>query len=469
MLSKLRNLSLIVLGLVATNVSAEVTFEYIGVNIWGTSLSSDGQVVAGNTEGVYETFRWAEETGVEPLGRATTPYIGSGAGTPDVSADGTRISATIITEDLLYATQGLWTLGEGWQVTMPPLPPDGGSLDNSYGSAWGLSGDGETVTGFYWSPGHPLGVARPSAWTETGGIVDLGTEFGSGRANHANYDGSVIVGWDEATFGYWRPTVWMDGQRHTLTVYDAFCDASCINDAGTIIGGYGYEPDTVKFPAVVWRWDGMNWIEEQLGTLPGTAPYNGLTNVEDMTPDGSIMVGYNRFYNPNLATGFIWTEDTGLIDVEDFLTDNGIVLEEDFNILTLSGISDNGRVIMGSGIMDVAPFEAKTFLIHTDIFTAVPEWADASQGLNLRASKNPFHSSTTLSFSLPSAAELRMDIYDVQGRLVKNLHSGSISAGDRQLAWDGTDSHGRQVRSGVYFAKAMAGNRVDTQKLMVLR
>jgi hypothetical protein len=188
-----------------------------------------------------------------------------------------------------------------------------------------------------------------------------------------------------------------------------------------------------------------------------------------MTLDGSVMVGYNQFYNPNVATGFIWTEDTGLIDVEDFLIDNGVVLEEDFNILTLTGISDNGRVLMGSGIINVAPFTAKTFLIHTDVFTAVPEWADASQGLNLRVSKNPFRSSTTLSFSLPSAAVLRMDIYDVQGRLVKNLHSGNISAGDRQLAWDGTDSQGRQVRSGVYFAKAMAGNRVDTQKLMVLR
>ncbi|MBC8366805.1 T9SS type A sorting domain-containing protein [bacterium] len=455
--------------LLAASASAEVTFEYIGENIWGTSLSSDGSAVAGNTEGVYETFRWTEETGVELLGRATSPYIGTGAGTPDISADGTRISATIITEDLLYATQGRWTLGEGWQVTMPPLPPDGGSLDSSYGSAWGLSGDGETVTGFYWSPGHPQGIARPSAWNEIDGIVDVGTEFRSGRVNHANYDGTVLVGWDEATFGYWRPTVWMNGERSTLSIYEAFTDASCVNDAGTVIGGYGYEDATMRFPAAVWRWDGATWIEELLGQLPGTVPYNGLTNVEDMTLDGGIMVGYNRFVNPNLATGFIWTEETGLIDVEDFLIDNGVVLEEDFNILTLSGISDNGRVLMGSGLINVAPFTAKTFLIHTDVFTAVPEWADESQGLNLRVSKNPFRSNTTLSFSLPATADLRMDIYDVQGRLVRNLHAGSAAAGDRQLLWDGLDSQGRPVRSGVYFAKASAGNRVDTQKLMVLR
>ena len=61
-----------------------------------TDLSADGSVAVGNTNGAFETFRWTQATGVVPLGRASVPAIGVGGGTPDVSWDGTQISATIL-------------------------------------------------------------------------------------------------------------------------------------------------------------------------------------------------------------------------------------------------------------------------------------------------------------------------------------------------------------------------------------
>lgn len=100
-----------------------VTIEYLGPAL-PTDVSSDGSVIVGNLSGNYETFRWTEETGVVPLGRSSVEVIGVGAGTPDVSADGARVSATILGADSTYATQGLWTEGSGWLETMPP--PTGG-------------------------------------------------------------------------------------------------------------------------------------------------------------------------------------------------------------------------------------------------------------------------------------------------------------------------------------------------------
>ena len=94
---------------------ADVTLEMIGSG-FATSISADGSVIAGNTFGEYETFRWTAGTGIVPLGLATVPVLGTGAGTPDISADGTRISATILGADSTYSTQGRWTEGFGWRV-----------------------------------------------------------------------------------------------------------------------------------------------------------------------------------------------------------------------------------------------------------------------------------------------------------------------------------------------------------------
>ena len=82
----------------------------------------------------YGGFRWTQATGLVSLGR---PQVGGGGGVPGISADGTRIGYSIGSLDSSYRTQGLWTLGSGWQELMPPPPPDGGTVD---GIATGASG-----------------------------------------------------------------------------------------------------------------------------------------------------------------------------------------------------------------------------------------------------------------------------------------------------------------------------------------
>ena len=103
-------------------VLAVPTITWTGNN-YPWDMSADGSVVVGNTgEGTYETFRWTELTGEVRLGMSTSG-VAPGAGTPDVSDDGNHVSATIITADSTYATQGIWSKGIGWERSMPPLPP----------------------------------------------------------------------------------------------------------------------------------------------------------------------------------------------------------------------------------------------------------------------------------------------------------------------------------------------------------
>lgn len=370
---KLQGTAGVAVLLIAASVSsAQVTFEFIG-EFFANSISDDGTVIVGNSPGDYETTYWTADTGPIPLGRATVPVLGAGAGAPQVSADGTRISATILTDDEMYATQGVWDIGTGWQQCIPPTLPDGGLLDSSYGSAWGISGDGSTVVGLYWRPGQPGGSAHPSRWTQANGLADLGTQSGgtcehcgSGRANGANHDGSVVVGWIEnPDSGNWWPTVWVNGVRTVLRETDGFAEAKAVTPDGTKVVGSTWRSPSGPFDveeAAIWRWNGSQWVEQRLGKLPGTASPFGLATASDVSADGSMVVGYNQFTDPSNATGLVWTQAGGLQDIVTYLAQNGYTVPADFDILSLTAISNDGSVLVGIG-QDLVSFVPRSFRI----------------------------------------------------------------------------------------------------------
>jgi len=329
----------------STAASAQdVQFELL-YDIYPLDMSADGSVIVGN-DIFFDAVRWTEATGIVPLGRGTSG-LGSGAGSPDISDDGTRISATITTDDGLHITQGIWTEGIGWEALMPPPPADGGLLDNAYGSAWGLSGNGDHVVGLYWRPGDAATGLAHASFSETDGtITDLGSTIKDSRANHANFDGSVVVGWDIFhAFGYWSPAVWENGVLTHLNTNEGWAQANYVTPDGNIIGGHTYNEVWLRSEATVWHRNGNSWDETILGVVPGTV--NSAT-VRSMTPDGSIIVGYNEYNNFNVS-GFIWTAESGMEDIEDWLTDRGVVIPDILNILDVTAISADGTIIAGIG------------------------------------------------------------------------------------------------------------------------
>jgi flagellar hook assembly protein FlgD len=64
---------------------------------------------------------------------------------------------------------------------------------------------------------------------------------------------------------------------------------------------------------------------------------------------------------------------------------------------------------------------------------------------------------------------VRLDIYDVSGRHVRNLKRGFAGEGEHVASWGGRDSHGRLVASGVYFVRVAAGGAAATAKVVLLR
>jgi hypothetical protein len=67
---------------------------------------------------------------------------------------------------------------------------------------------------------------------------------------------------------------------------------------------------------------------------------------------------------------------------------------------------------------------------------------------------NPFRDRATLRFSLAAAGPVDVAVYDLFGRQVRRVASGTqLGAGPQQLYWDGRDDSGRQSRAGVYFVR----------------
>ncbi len=66
---------------------------------------------------------------------------------------------------------------------------------------------------------------------------------------------------------------------------------------------------------------------------------------------------------------------------------------------------------------------------------------------------NPFNFSTTIEYSLAESLEVSLDVFDINGRRVKNLVCGEQPAGDYAVYWNALDEIGRKVPSGVYICR----------------
>jgi len=432
-------------------------------------MSADGTACAGNSaDGFYTACRWTAADGVVNLGRSAGEILGRSAGMPGISADGTRISSSIVTEDSLAMTQGRWTLGQGWEQTMPPQPPGGVTIDQSMGTAWGISSDGSTVVGYAF---HTGARAYASAWTAEGGMTILGSQDPSrdSRANDANQDGSVVVGWSADTgYGYWNPTVWEDGVLTVLNGDDAWCEAKAVNPAGTVVVGSMLDTLTNINSAAMWVKNGDAWDEHLLGALPGTFG-GGYGNVFglDLSDDGSVVVGINMM-DSYTSKGFVWTLDQGMVQAENYLAGFGVSLPDSFVVDQVTCCSADGSVMAGIAYNRyIYPRHFYSFV--TKLVDPSPVPAVGPVALDLGpAHPNPFNPSTSFDLSLPREGRVTVEIFDVRGRLVRTLHEGTLPAGDHVMTWDGRTEDGRTAPSGTYLARARNDRGPSLTRRMML-
>jgi hypothetical protein len=82
---------------------------------------------------------------------------------------------------------------------------------------------------------------------------------------------------------------------------------------------------------------------------------------------------------------------------------------------------------------------------------------------------NPFNPETLISFQLKEARSVSLAIYDVAGRLVRQLVDGPTPAGDHAVTWDGRDGRGFESPSGVYYYELAAPDVRDSRTMLLLK
>ena len=98
--------------------------------------------------------------------------------------------------------------------------------------------------------------------------------------------------------------------------------------------------------------------------------------------------------------------------------------------------------------------------------------ASAQTTLPFRRSSNhpnPFNAETLVRYAVPEAQRVRLTIYDMLGRAVRELVHEVRPAGVHEVVWDGRDGEGRPLASGIYLYRLVTAESSHTRKMILLR
>ena len=278
--------------------------------------------------------------------------------------------------------------------------------------------------------------------------------------------------------------------------------------------GHGAVPAEIlgRYSTVVWAGNNYN------GDL---VPWEETPILSYLEAGGNLllMTRYaESFFDAELAgyLGVVWTGSTGtlsdLVSVHPGIVDEPITGSQSVNSVFQTSVGPNSTLLMtgnldgsgpyGTGVIAIPPAggtwradggrfallcgrpyrldhaarRANAEFILSNFFgEPYSPYADAPvDGTPARPRlagnyPNPFNPSTTLEFTLPEAARVDLDVYDVSGRRVRTLFSGPARPGTVAVRWDGLDGKGRAVASGTYFARLRVGTDVQVRSMTLVR
>jgi subtilisin-like proprotein convertase family protein len=82
---------------------------------------------------------------------------------------------------------------------------------------------------------------------------------------------------------------------------------------------------------------------------------------------------------------------------------------------------------------------------------------------------NPLNPRTSIQFELVAPGDVVLDVHDARGRLVRTLINSRMPAGAQSVVWDGTDTRGAGVASGIYYARLVTGGETYVHKMALVR
>ncbi|MBN2423741.1 MAG: T9SS type A sorting domain-containing protein [Calditrichaceae bacterium] len=207
--------------------------------------------------------------------------------------------------------------------------------------------------------------------------------------------------------------------------------------------------------------------------IPGSGLYlYSIVNVIDNSASRfAITTGYEYSSTPDYAN-FVPIIPTQLVHIRMSIVDSTVWSDLSFQHSLMRGQQyystnapdDTFDVVIADDILNL-PLKYNPSAIATDIFSVMP----SSYKLN-QNHPNPFNPVTNLTVEIPyNNKPVEIDVFNITGQKVASVFSGTLSSGIHTFTWNGKNSMGQLLPSGIYFAVMRSEMVTQTVKMTLLK
>jgi hypothetical protein len=272
---------------------------------------------------------------------------------------------------------------------------------------------------------------------------------------HGSTQGDVLMGKNAATF---NSLPYVNGSHKNISDGCVGCHMYATTDTGTVtrdkVGGHS---TNMKYTAT-----NFDFVNPCLGCHPGVTHFSDFMAPEDYDLNGTVqswqtevkgvLTNLRKAMNPQHLDSINWNW-----------------IAADSNNVNLRKAYFNYRMIENDG----------SFGLHNPFYTIAVLYASigAIVGIEQHIGEvptvynlsqnypNPFNPSTKIDFSIPKSEFVTLKVFDISGREVASLVNQRLLTGKYTVTFDNTNG----LSSGVYFFRLVAGNYVQTKKMMMIK
>jgi streptogramin lyase len=296
-----------------------------------------------------------------------------------------------------------------------------------------------------------------------------------GEYFNLSYYNDVTSGWTDVEFLGWGYSIKKDPSRSgtiwACSGYQVLRTDGVYNFSKVVDNFPELDPQSDALSAAIPAPGGIAWVGSNRGlfkidantnTYQFYSPDNSGIQGESITPlgfspDGRIW--FTTFGSENVAvTGLGWFDgnEFGFFQAED-----GGLPHAQIKDMEIRETAEGYELWMSCLSRGVAVLTVISDPVGIETIT------ESKSSFYIQNYPNPFKENTSISFSLPIDEKVRIDIYDINGRIVKNLTDSHYKPGTSAVIWNGDNNQGSRVKPGIYVCRLFTGSLSGTVRMVV--